>query len=378
MRDPLDETMVNDDGAAMPSDPYGARPTSVRTLARGTRVGRPYPRFYWRWVLLNWWVVVPAMIVGALVGTATAWGSPTIYRSEALVAAADTQIPSADFGAVAEAAFTTDTVLQPVIEALGLRTTPRELLGTDQLSAEAVTGSAALRITARARDPHLASDLASAAASAFATIASDREMGNFAIFGPGGNPGGPEPGPMRQSALSGLLTGGLVALTGLFVVSSAREPVISEEQLGVELDTEDVFVARASKPSLRRLLPDKSRWRIEPHGLVDAVWRVAGAAGTHDRGALLAGVMVESVVGKEPKVLAILRALEAAAPDLPGDRQAFVGTSLGARPVADALASAPAVVALVIEGTPRRLVSRMREEIRIAPGEKTRIAVLVR
>jgi len=373
----LDETMVNGDGAAMPTDPYGARRTSDRTLALGTRVGRPYPRSYWRWVRLNRWVVVFAMIVGTLVGAVTAWGSPTIYRSEALVAAVTTQIPSEDFGAVAEAAFTTDTVLQPVINALGLRTTPRELLATDQLSAQAVTGSAALRITARARDPRLASDLASTAASTFATVASDRGMGNFATFGSGGNPGAPEPGPMLQSALLGLLAGGLVALTGLFA-SSVREPVITEEQLRVELDADDVFVARVRPEPRARGLRDKSGWRIEPQGVVDAVWRAAGAPETADRGALLAGVMVESVVGKEPRVVAMLRALEAAAPDLPGDRQAFVGMSLGARLLPDALASAPAVVALVVEGTRRRLVARMREEISVTPAEKTRIAVLVR
>jgi hypothetical protein len=374
----LDETMVNGDGAAMPTDPYGARPTSVRTLALGTRVGRPYPRSYWRWVLLNRWVVVLAMIVGTLVGAVMAWGSPTIYRSEALVAAVTTQIPSEDFGTVAEAAFTTDTVLQPVIDALGLRMTPRELLATDQLSAEAVTGSAALRITARGRDPRLASDLASTAASIFATVASDREMGNFATFGPGGNPGAPEPGPMRQSALLGFLAGGLVALTGLFVASSVREPVITEEQLRVELDPDEVFVARVRPEPPARGLRDNSDWRVEPQGVVDAVWRAVGAPETADRGALLAGVMVESIVGKDPRVVAMLRALEAAAPDLPGDRQAFVGTSLGARLLPDALASAPAVVALVVEGTTRRLVARMREEISVAPAEKTRIAVLVR
>jgi hypothetical protein len=381
----VDETMVNDDGAAMPEDPNGAQPTSVRMLARGARVGRPYPRSYWRWVRLNWWVVVSAMIVGALVGAIAAWGSPTIYRSGALVAATNTQIPSEDFGAVAEAAFTTDTVLQPVIDALGLRTTPRELLATDQLSAQAVTGSAALEITARARDPHLASELASSAALTFEAVAEDKEMGTFAQFGPEGNPGVPEPSPMRQSALFGLLAGGLGALTGLFVISSVREPIISVEQLGVELDSEDVFVARVTKPTLRRFLPGKSGWRVEPHGLVDAVWRAAGAAGIADprsmhrrraspRGALLAGV----VVGKKPRVVALMRVLEAAAPDLPGDREAFVETSLGAQQLPDALASAPAVVVLVVEGSAQRLVARMREEIRLAPGEKARIAVLVR
>ena len=375
--------MVNEEGDATPAGPFGAQPTSVRTLARGARVGRSYPRSYWRWVLLNRWVVVSAMIVGTLVGAIAAWGSPTIYRSTALVAASATQIPSEDFGAVAEVAFTTDTVLQPVIDGLGLRTTPRELLATDQLSAEAVTGSAALQITARARDPDLASELASAAASTFEAQAEERDMGTFATYGPGGNPGVPETNPMRQSALFGLLAGGLGALTGLFVISSVRGPIITREQLGVELDPEEVFVARVRK--LRRFLPGKSRWRVEPHGLPDAVWRGAGAAGIADprsthrrrpspRGALLAGV----VVGKKPRVVALMRALEAAAPDLPGDREAFVETSLGAQGLPDALASAPAVVVLVVEGTAQRLVARIREEIRIAPGEKTLIAVLVR
>src|SRR5207244_742823 len=108
--------------------------------------------------------------------------APRTFRGEAVVLATQTSVSSGDFGNLAQTAFGTNTVLEPVIRELGLNTTPQALLADGTLQAVAVPGTVALRIIGQSTDPKQAADLANAGARSFVTAAETTGIGQFTVF----------------------------------------------------------------------------------------------------------------------------------------------------------------------------------------------------
>ena len=81
--------------------------------------------------------------------------------------ATNTNVAADQLGLVTETAFSTDEVIQPVIDRLGLDATPASVLANGELDAQSVSGGPALLIFGRAPNPQLAADLANAATDSF-------------------------------------------------------------------------------------------------------------------------------------------------------------------------------------------------------------------
>jgi hypothetical protein len=329
-------------------------------------------------ILTRWsWAIVGGALIGAMIGFVGGRNSPAVYEAEALVVASSSSVQAADFGPLAEAAFATNTVIQPVIDRLGLRTTPQSLLASEQLRARSVSGTVALRITGRSRNGQLASDLASAAADSFASAATDRQMGTFAVFGPGGVAGTRQPPLTRQNTLLGALGGASIAMVLVLLFVVVRRPLLTLEQAALEFPAHASFAAQVRLP-LSNLLP----WRIHrmaqirPRGLVPAIWHLVEAHNSV-KARRVCCVLVTKGRHTSQSLVAMLQVLKAQ-PQMNQQHVDQLVWHFDAPLMPHILDGATAVVALVAAGAPRRSLQALDEELQTALVDMTRILVLVR
>lgn len=324
-----------------------------------------------------WWIILVGAVVGGAIGYISARGDPPTYEADALVVASTSSIQSTDFGTLAEAAFGTNAVLQPVIDRLGLRTTPQSLLASGQLKAKSVSDTVALRITGHSRDPQLASDLAAIAAESFASAATDKQMGTFAVFGPGGIPGTKQPPLTRQDIVLGALAGGAIASLLLLMFIMARRPVFTTEEAVREFAADAAYSARVRIP-ISSMVP----WRIDrpgqihPRGLVPMIWQMADS-NSSGRASRICCVLVGKRRRTTRALLALLQDLKTHSPVNLQDEAQLSWTDLPSALLPATLTGATAVVALVAAGAPRRSLQALDEELGTVRGDMTRILVLV-
>ena len=183
------------------------------------------------------------MLVGGIAGFVLAASVPDVYLAEAAVIATNTDVAADQLGLVAETAFSTDEVIQPVIDRLGLDATPASLLAKGELDAQSVSGGPALLIFGRARDPQLAADLANAATDSFVAVAGQKGLGTFAPFRTAG-PGTLEPHHTGLWVLLGILIGAGISLLVLATAFFLRDPVVTEESARMDFPADAVFRLR--------------------------------------------------------------------------------------------------------------------------------------
>ena len=189
----------------------------------------------------RWPIVVLSMLVGGTAGFLLAASMPNVYVAEAAVIATDTSVASEQLGLVAETAFSTDEVLQPVIDRLDLDATPASLLAIGALEAQSVSGGPALLISGRASDPRLAADLANAATDSFVAVARLKGLGTFAPFESAG-PGKLEPHPTGLLVLLGLVR--RCVTPGVGNRFFLRDPVVTEESARMDFRADAAFRLR--------------------------------------------------------------------------------------------------------------------------------------
>lgn len=342
--------------------------------APGATSHKSVHRILIRW----WWIILVGALVGGAIGYVSARGDPPTYEADALVVASTSSIQSTDFGPLAEAAFGTNAVLQPVIDRLGLRATPQSLLTSGQLKAKSVSDTVALRITGRSRDAQLASDLAAVAAESFASAATDKQMGTFAVFGPGGFPGTLEPPLTRQDSVLGALAGGTIAALLLLLFIVARRPILTTEEATREFAADAAFSARVRIP-ISAFVPwriDRSE-QIHPRGLVPMIWQIADSDSSRSASRICC-VLVANGRRTNRALLTLLQDLKTY-PPVNSQREAQLSwTDLPSALLPATLTGATTVVALVAAGAPRRSLQALDEETRTVMGDMTRILVLVK
>jgi hypothetical protein len=320
-----------------------------------------------RYVARRWPVVVLSMLVGGIAGFVVVASEPDVYLAEAAVIATDTNVAADQLGLVAETAFSTDEVIQPVIDRLGLDATPASVLAKGELDAQSVSGGPALLISGQASDPQLAADLANAATDSFVAVAGQKGLGTFAPFRTAG-PGTLEPHHTGLWVLLGILTGAGISLLALATAFFLRDPVVTEESARMDFPADAVFRLRVRN---RR----SARSRDELHRGSDAfdVWPRAALD-------LLAETMRERlqrdgrgpcaviVGGRDGKwaAAAVARELNPRV-QIPGSRgressDGFAVSSSDPR-LSEVLAAHDGVVALVPSGSPRRSLRRVGEEL---------------
>jgi hypothetical protein len=350
--------------------------TSLQTRPLSSE-GAPSHKSVHRILIRWWWIILVGAVAGGAIGYVSARGEPPAYEADALVVASTSSIQSTDFGPLAEAAFGTNAVLQPVIDRLGLRTTPQSLLGSGQLRAKSVSNTVALRVTGRSRDPQLASDLAAVAAESFASAATDKQMGTFAVFGPGGVPGTLQPPLTRQNTVLGAAAGGAIASLLLLLFIVARRPVLTTEEAVREFAADAAFTARVRIP-MSAMVP----WRIDrpeqihPRGLIPMIWQLADS-NSSGGGSRICCVLVGKRRRTSRALLALLQDLKTGSPVNPQHEAQLIWTDLPSASLPATLKGATAVVALVAAGAPRRSLQTLDEELRTVMGDMTRILVLV-
>jgi hypothetical protein len=343
-----------------------------------------------------WWAIVAGALIGAVIGFGSARKAPIVYEADALVVASSSSIQAADFGPLAEAAFTTNTVLQPVIDRLGLTTTPPALLASGQLRAKSVSGTVALRITGRSRDRQLAADMASTAAESFASAATDRQMGTFAVFGPGGVPGSRQPPLTRQNTLLGALGGAAIATVLVLLLIVARRPLHTLEQANREFGADAAFSARVRFP-LSDILPWQiyRRAQIYPRGLIPAIWHrldsrpgipavtgLINASGERLNDPAEARKVCCVLVTKGRRtnraLMVVLQVLKAQSRLDAHRADQLVSAHFDGTSMPYTLEGATTVIALVAAGAPRRWLQALDEELRASFEDIPRVLILVR
>jgi capsular polysaccharide biosynthesis protein len=335
-------------------------------------------------------MVALAVVGGAAIGILTAASAPQLYEARTIVIASQTSIPAEDFENLGISAFTTDAVVEPVIEELGLDASVREVLGRGQLEAEAITDTAAVRIIGRASDPQLAGDLANTAAESFANTATFNGMGNFNQFGNAAAPDAPTPAPTRLYAAIGGVVGAITVVLVLLVLYFFTQPILSEEDAAEAFDADSALTARVHLPArwsrrarrqvevrphgflegFRHHLPDQRSERLKRICYVVLESRRRGGSRTMALMNLLAGIPQRAPAKPNPSS-------EAAADRAPGPSAGVALKADDAR-LQDALSRSGAVVAIVPEGASRERLRILSEEVRITPGTKRRVVVLVR
>jgi capsular polysaccharide biosynthesis protein len=367
----------------------------------GGGIGPGSDRLVWRFVSRWWWMIALAVVGGAAIGILAAARAPDLYEARTIVFASQTSIPAEDFENLGISAFTTDAVIEPVIEELGLDASVREVLGSRQLEAEAITDTAAVRITGRSSDPQLAGDLANSAAESFANTTTFNGMGNFSQLGNAAVPDSPTPAPTRLYAAVGGLVGAITVVVILLVLYFFTQPVLSEEDAAEAFHADSALTARVHLPSrwsrrARRVV------EVRPHGFLKG-FRHHLPAQHSERLKRICYVVLESRRGRRSRTMALMNLLAAMpqgdparpnpssanpnpSPEAAADRAPMVapGPSAGVALKADdarlqdALSQSGAVVAIVPEGASRQRLRILSEEVRVTSGTKRRVVVLVR
>jgi hypothetical protein len=361
--------------------------------------GVPFPpqerRSSWRWLFPRWWWLLAVCAgIGGAIGWSTGGGSNISYQAESVVAAVETPIPVEDFD-VALTLFSTDAVIQPAIDQVGLDVTPRSLLSSRQLDAEPVTGGA-LRVVSRTDDAELAVSLANAAAESFVLALENRDLGNFSVLP--ASVAAEESQQSQLAALGGAAVGLVLGIFALLASSSIRQPILSEGDALSEFPADAVFSARVRvSPTLRnvsgrdRLKPltdrvlgdgsDAGKATVFPRGVVAAVLDSAYAYGGGRRGPLCC-LLVERRRRGDNSVRGFLAELGVSnhwsdeTKVRPGSRY-WIRTS--DEELADAVEKARVAIVLVSRGAPRSQLHAATEEYMIdVGGERRWVIVFVR
>lgn len=373
-------------------------------------------RLVWRYVSRWWWMIALAVLGGAAIGLLAAARTPDLYEARTIVFASQTSIPAEDFENLGISAFTTDAVIEPVIDELGLDASVQELLGSGQLEAEPITDTAAVRVIGRASDAQLAGDLANTAAESFANTATFNGMGNFSQLGNATVPDTPNPAPTRLYAAVGGAVGAITVVLVLLVLYFFSQPILSEDDAAKAFDADSALTARVHLP--RRWMGRTSRGiEIRPHGFMQG-FRHHLPAQRSERLKRICYVVLESRRGRRSRTMALMNLLAglpqrasgqpspspgqpnpspgqpnpapgqsspapgqpSPGPDAPRDRSGpstAVALKAGDARLQDALSRSGAVVAIVPEGASRERLRILAEEVRVTPGAKRRVVVLV-
>jgi capsular polysaccharide biosynthesis protein len=349
-------------------------------------------RLVWRYVSRWWWIIALAALGGAAIGLLAAAGAPDLYEARTIVFASQTSIPAEDFENLGISAFTTDAVIEPVIEELGLDASVRELLGSRQLEAEPITDTAAIRIIGRASDAPLAGDLANTAAESFANTATFNGMGNFSQLGNAAVPDLPSPAPTRLYAAVGGAVGAITVVLVLLVLYFFSQPILSEDDAAAAFDADSALTARVHLPrGWPRRKPDGIE--VRPPGFLQGL-RHHLPAPRSERLKRICYVVLESRRGRRSRTMALMNLLTGLPPKASGEsnptpetstdrsevgsgQSAGVALKAGDARLQDALSRSGAVVAIVPEGASRERLRTLAEEVRVTPGTKRRLVVLV-
>lgn len=327
-------------------------------------------------------LTVLAILVGAGIGIgATLSATPTYEATAVVVATADTELDEG-FGGLAEAAFSTDAVIQPVIDELQLSATPRQLLSSGRLQAEAVTDGPALRVLASSSETTQASDLANLAAESFATVAEDTGIGEFQVFEAGDGSGDATPSTtMQLNVLRGTVAGGIVGITVTLLLAFFRPPVLTRTDAEQEFPADAVFSARVRMPLRDLLLPKRSRSgrsKVIPKGIGPAVARelelVPGS------GVWVSCVLVASRGTRMRHADAVIERLKSAAFTYANENNLRCRITIvewSDSRLADTVSSADTVLVVVTEGTSTHRLRDTYDEVRMTQGAKRCVLVLV-
>jgi hypothetical protein len=375
--DPVD---AGDGGRTRPpadpvqKDPVEATPSSVARSAE-----RSFARARNRYLAHRWPIVVLSMLVGGIAAFGLAASMPNVYVAEAAVIATDTGIASDQLGLVAETAFSTDDVLQPVIDGLDLDATPASLLANGALKAQSVSGGPALLISGRASDPRLAADLANAATDSFVAVARLKGLGTFAPFESAG-PGTLEPPPVGPLVVLGILAGAAVSLLLLIFVFFLRDPIVTEESARMDFRADAAFRLRVrerrSAVGADELHQEDDAFDVWPRAaLVSLSETIRERAQQDGRGAC--AVIVGGGDGGWAAA-AVARKLESRVESEGSGREHSDGFSVSSSDprLPEVLGARDAVVAIVPSGSPRRSLRRVDEEL-YGLGVSFRVLVLV-
>lgn len=348
------------------------------------RVAEPHP--LWRWVGRNVWLILLAVVAGAATGFLVAESVPITFESERIVVASESDISAESFGKLAETVFETDTVLQPVIDEVGLEGSSESLLRSGRVAVEPISNAAAVRIIGRSSDATLAAGLATSAARSFTGTAEDRGMGRFEVFGGTGGPAQPTtPSTLLWTVLGGT-AGGLIAFLVLLFVSFVREPVLSEDEARGEMPVDAAFAVRVRKRARGRGRR-KRDWLVSPAGVGTAIWRALDVGSRVDgqgagEGTEVACILVERGSRDHAWLRAVVGQLAEASRghgEQPPRVSVFRWNSLdpeGGEMVA-ALERAAAIVLLVAEGTSGKVLGDLNEVIQ-SFTQGRRVLVLAR
>jgi capsular polysaccharide biosynthesis protein len=369
------------------------------TSGGGIRPGSD--RLVWRFVSRWWWMIALAVGGGAAIGIVAATGAPDLYEARTIVFASQTSIPAEDFENLGISAFTTDAVVEPVIEELGLDASVRELLGSGQLEAEAITDTAAVRVIGRASDPQLAGDLANTAAESFANTTTFNGMGSFSQLGNAAVPDTPSPSPTRLYAAVGGVVGAATVVLVLLLLYFFTQPILSEEDAAEAFDADSALTARVHLPS-RWSRRARREVEVRPHGFLEG-FRHHLPAQRSERLKRICYVVLESRRRGRSRTMALMNLLAGMRQRVPAkpnpsparpnqsskaDAVRAPRVAPGAAPgvalkaddarLQDALSRSGGVVAIVPEGASRERLRMLSEEVRVTPGTKRRVVVLVR
>ena len=332
----------------------------------------------WRAVFHQWWLIVLLALLGVLAGLFLGRTTEPLYEAEAIVQANKTSIEKEDFSA-AQTLFSSDEVINPVIESLDLDTTPKELFGKGQLESEAITGGL-LRIVGRAEDPDLAQDLANEAAVSFQLQMTINNLGEFPVLQAQTASEVPAASDLVMS-LAGAFVGVVIALAVLLALFFTRQPLLSEKEALAEFPADTAFSVRVRPPSRLRIGGKKSkRALVYPGGVVGAIWRSSRVGGRSQTP--LCVVLAERRRKGDRTVRSLLsemRVVDEWGRETDESNAAslyWIQSSAGS--LGEAVEPVDVVVTLVSEGAPRRLLRELAEELLVAPQQKRWTLVFVR
>lgn len=358
-------------------------PSAERWEARpgpdAAKTDRGYARVRNRYLARRWFVVALAMLVGGLAGLGWAASRPDAYVAQTAVIPTESDIPADQLGGVAGTAFSTDTVLLPVIARLGLQTTPEELLSSGALHAESVPSGPALLITGRSTDPRQAEDLANAATESFVEVAERKGLGVFAPFG-NLSPATPLSHETGLRVVLGMLAGAVIALLALAVTFSVRDPITGEHDARSEASPDASFglavtTRRHHRDDDAEPPNDDARNAVWPHAdlvtLREILHQDAGDDGP-------AGAVTVTGSDADWAAVAVARELEIDTQSTGSDQEPSGGFAVASSDpgLAEFLGSRETVVTIVPAGTPRRSLRRVEDELR-ALGTRSQILVFV-
>ena len=357
-------------------------------VIRETEVGASVPslehRPVWRSVFHQWWLIALLALVGGLAGLFIGSTIEPVYEAEALVQANETDIVVEGFDH-GQILFSSDEVLQPVIDSLNLDTTPKALLGKGQLDSQAVTGGL-LQIIGRAADADLAIDLANEAAESFQLQMVIKGLGDFRVLAASDASTVPAPSEL-VTLVAGAFIGAILGIGVLLLLFFVRQPLLTEKEALAEFPADVAFSVRVSAPSrfpflrfpFRKKKP--SRTIVYPGGVIGAIWRSA-RSGDRTAQMPLACVLAERHRRGDRTVRSLLSEMRVvdewgrAADESNVASLYWIQSSAGT--LAEALEPVGVVVTLVSEGAPRRLLRELAEELLVAPEQKRWTLVFVR